>query len=205
MNASVMDDPIPISALQHYVFCPRQCAYIHTERIWQDNYLTAQGNLLHERVHGNEAETRGELRTERGVQVFSDQLGIFGQLDLLEVKASPYTLTPVEYKRGKPKIDDCDRVQSCAQALCLEEMRNVSIDRAALWYREVRKREWVPIDEALRRKTQEVIDATRELLGSGRIPKARYTKSCKACSLFDHCAPKQSDHSRAYLEELFAP
>ncbi|MGH8499443.1 MAG: CRISPR-associated protein Cas4, partial [Methylococcales bacterium] len=91
-----MDDPIPISALQHYVFCPRQCAYIHIERIWQDNYLTAQGNLLHERVHSNEAETRGVLRTERSVQVYSERLGIVGQLDLLEIR-SPDTLTPVEY------------------------------------------------------------------------------------------------------------
>ncbi|MGH8475025.1 MAG: CRISPR-associated protein Cas4 [Methylococcales bacterium] len=199
-----MDDPIPISALQHYVFCPRQCAYIHIERIWQDNYLTAQGNLLHERVHSNEAETRGVLRTERSVQVYSERLGIVGQLDLLEIR-SPDTLTPVEYKRGKPKIDDCDRVQLCAQAFCLEEMRNVSIDRAALWYWEVRKREWVPIDEGLRDKTREVIAATRTLLGSGKIPKARYTKACKACSLFDHCSPKQSDHSRAYLDQLFQP
>lgn len=200
-----MDDPIPISALQHFVFCPRQCALIHIERIWQDNYLTAQGNQLHERVHGSEAETRGNVRTERGVQVCSERLGIFGQLDLLEIKTSPYTLTPVEYKRGKPKVGDCDRVQLCAQAFCLEEMRGVSVDRAALWYWEVRKREWVPIDATLRQKTLEIIAATRELLSSGRIPKARYTKSCKACSLFDQCAPKQSDHSRAYLDQLFPP
>ncbi|MGR9108866.1 MAG: CRISPR-associated protein Cas4 [Gammaproteobacteria bacterium] len=200
-----MDDPIPISALQHFVFCPRQCAYIHIERIWQDNYLTAQGNLLHERVHGNEAESRGNLRTERGVQVFSDRLGIFGQLDLLEIKSTPYTLTPVEYKRGKPKVDDCDRVQLCAQVLCLEEMRGLAIDRAALWYWQFRKREWVPVDEALREKTLQIIKATRDLLESGKLPKARYTKACKACSLFDECAPKQSDHSRAYLDQLFLP
>ena len=137
-----MQDPIPISALQHYTFCPRQCAYIHIERIWQDNYLTALGNQLHERVHGNEAETRGKLRTERGVQVSSEKLGITGKLDLLEIKTSPYALTPVEYKRGKPKIDDCDRIQLCAQALCLEEMRSITIPRAAIWYWQVRKRDW---------------------------------------------------------------
>jgi CRISPR-associated exonuclease Cas4 len=198
-----MDAPIPISALQHYVFCPRQCAYIHTERVWQDNYLTAQGNLLHERVHGTEAESRGNLRTERGVQVLSERLGIFGQLDLLEIKTSPYTLTPVEYKRGKPKVDDCDRVQLCAQVLCLEDMRGIPIGRAALWYWQFRKREWVPIDDPLRQKTSEIIEETRVLLHSLKLPKALYTKACKACSLFEHCGPKQTDHSRRYLDELF--
>jgi len=200
-----MDDPIPISALQHYVFCPRQCALIHIERIWQDNYLTALGSQLHERVHGNEAETRANVRTERGVRVASEKYGIAGQLDLLEIKTSPYTLTPVEYKRGKPKTGDCDRVQLCAQVLCLEEMRQVSIERAALWYWQVRKREWILIDLALREHTLKVIESTTELLHQSQLPAAIYSKSCKACSLFDYCAPKQTDHSQAYVENLFTP
>ena len=120
-----MDNPIPISALQHYAFCPRQCAYIHIEQLWQDNFLTAKGNQLHARVHSNDAEQRGDLRTERGVQVYSAQYGLTGKLDLLEIKTDPEQLTPVEYKRGKPKRDDCDRIQLCAQVLCLEEMRGV--------------------------------------------------------------------------------
>ncbi len=200
-----MGDPITISALQHYVFCPRQCAYIHIEQLWQDNYLTALGNQLHERVHGRESETRGNLRTERSVQVCSEKLGIIGQLDLLEISVSPYKLTPVEYKRGKPKVDDCDRVQLCAQALCLEEMREITIDRAALWYWQVRKRDWIDIDDALRNKTLEVIDATRTLLESRKIPRAQYSKSCKACSFYDHCLPKQTDHSQSYVNQLFKP
>lgn len=199
-----MDDPIPISALQHYAFCPRQCAYIHIERVWQDNYLTALGNQLHERVHSDEAETRGNVRTERGVQVHSEKLGIVGKLDLLEIKQNPFQLIPVEYKRGKPKTNNCDRVQLCAQALCLEEMRTVTIGQAAIWYWQVRKRDWIDLDEGLRKQTGDTIEATSKLLASGRIPPARYSRSCRACSFFDDCGPKQHDHSKDYVNRLFS-
>jgi CRISPR-associated exonuclease Cas4 len=198
-----MDDTIPISALQHYAFCPRQCAYIHIERLWQDNFLTAKGNQLHERVHSNETEKRGNLKTERGVQVSSEQYGLVGQLDLLEIHSEPFQLTPVEYKRGKPKISDCDRIQLCAQVLCLEEMRNVSINRAALWYWQVRKREWIEIDESIRNITIDTIDAVHKLIESNSLPKAIYTASCKACSFFDSCQPRKSDQSARYVKELF--
>ena len=129
-----MEDSIPISALQHYLFCPRQCGYIHIEQRWQDNYLTATGSQLHERVHSDEKETRGRLKTERGVRVQSRVLGIHGQLDLLEIHQNPLRFTPVEYKKGKPKVEDFDRVQLCARAMCIEEMTDTNIDRAALWY-----------------------------------------------------------------------
>ena len=165
---------IMLSALQHYAFCPRQCAYIHIERLWQDNFFTAKGNQLHERVHSNETEKRGGLKTERGVQVYSDQYGLTGQLDLLEIQLDPFQLTPVEYKRGKPKINDCDRIQLCAQALCLEEMRDVSVNRAALWYWQVRKREWIKVDETLRSLTVKTIHATHKLLEGTVIPKASW-------------------------------
>jgi len=194
---------IPLSALQHFVFCPRQCAYIHIECAWEENYLTAQGNQLHERVHSDEFETRGPMRTERGVQVYSEQLGITGKLDLLEIGSNPFSLTPVEYKRGKPKASDCDRVQLCAQALCLEEMRDTRIARAALWYWQVRKREWIAIDEDLRLKTRQVISQTRDLLDSGLLPKAEYTTACKSCSFIDRCQPKLKDTSARHLEKMF--
>ena len=198
-----MDDPILISALQHYAFCPRQCAYIHIERLWQDNFLTAKGNQLHERVHSHEAEKRGNLKTERSVQVSSEQYGLVGQLDLLEIQSKPFQLTPVEYKRGKPKISDCDRIQLCAQVLCLEEMRNISINRAALWYWQVRKREWIEIDESIRNITIDTINAVHKLIDSNSLPKAIYTTSCKACSFFDICQPRKSDQSARYVKELF--
>jgi len=194
---------IALSALQHFVFCPRQCAYIHIECAWEENYLTAQGNQLHERVHSDEFETRGPMRTERGVQVYSEQLGITGKLDLLEIGSNPFSLTPVEYKRGKPKASDCDRVQLCAQALCLEEMRDTRIARAALWYWQVRKREWIAIDEDLRLKTRQVISQTRDLLDSGLLPKAEYTTACKSCSFIDRCQPKLKDISARHLEKMF--
>lgn len=198
-----MDDPIPISALQHYAFCPRQCAYIHIERLWQDNFLTAKGNQLHERVNSNESEKRGNIKTERSVQVSSDKYGLVGQLDLLEIQSEPFQLTPVEYKRGKPKINDCDRIQLCAQVLCLEEMRNVSIKSAALWYWQVRKREWIEIDESIRDLTIKTIDAVHNLIENKLLPKAVYSSSCKACSFFDICQPRKADQSAKYVKELF--
>lgn len=198
-----MDDPILISALQHYAFCPRQCAYIHIERLWQDNFLTAKGNQLHERVNSSESEKRGNIKTERSVQVASERYGLVGQLDLLEIQAETVSLTPVEYKRGKPKISDCDRIQLCAQVLCLEEMRNTTINRAALWYWQVRKREWIEIDESIRDLTVKAIDAVHKLIESKSLPKAVYTASCKACSFFDICQPRKSDQSVKYVKELF--
>ena len=200
----MIDDVIPISALQHFVFCPRQCAYIHLERVWESNYFTAKGDRLHERVHGHEIEKRRDVRTERGIQVNSEKLGIFGQLDLLEITSAPYTLTPVEYKLGKPKMSDCDRVQLCAQAMCLEEMCNVHISSAAIWYWKIRKRIRVELDQALRHTTEQTIRQTRELLlCSQKIPTAIYRKSCKFCSLIDHCQPTLKDSSAQYLERMF--
>lgn len=198
-----MDDPIPISALQHYAFCPRQCAYIHIERLWQDNFLTAKGNQLHERVNSNESEKRGNIKTERSVQVSSERYGLVGQLDLLEIESEPFKLTPIEYKRGIPKVNDCDRIQLCAQVLCLEEMRNVSINRAALWYWQVRKRDWIEIDESIRNLTIDTINAVHKLIQSNSLPKAIYTTSCKACSFFDICQPRKPDQSARYVKELF--
>ena len=197
------DQLVPISALQHFVFCPRQCAYIHTEMVWDANYLTALGDNLHERVHSNEIETRKNIRTERSVQVSSDKLGITGKLDLLEIGKTPFSLTPVEYKKGKPKVSDCDRVQLCAQVLCLEEMREVQIDRAAFWYWQVRKREWVNIDEQLRKTTVGTIKQTRDLLNSQMLPKAVYKTGCKSCSFIDRCQPRLKDTSARYLKQLF--
>jgi CRISPR-associated exonuclease Cas4 len=127
----LMDDSnnlVFISALQHYAYCPRQFALIHIEQAWEDNFHTAQGNLLHERVDSCEPEQRGNVRYERGVAVRSNGLHITGKLDLLEIEGKPPAkYFPVEYKRGKPKIEDWDKIQLCAQALCLEEMRETSI------------------------------------------------------------------------------
>ena len=198
-----MENSIPISALQHFAFCPRQCAYIHIEREWNDNYLTAKGSQLHQRVHSNEMETRGAIRSERGVQVCSEKLGVHGQLDLLEVDHSSGIITPVEYKKGKPKVQDFDRIQLCAQVLCLEEMTERRINKAAIWYWQIRRREWVDINDALRTSTLEIINSTKKLFATEKLPQAIYSPSCKACSFIDRCSPQHKDHSDSYVKEIF--
>lgn len=194
---------IPISALQHYAFCPRQCAYIHIEQAWVDNYLTAKGAQLHERVHGGDAETRSNVRSERGVQVCSEKLGVHGLLDLLEIERDSGSVMPIEYKKGKPKIDDCDRIQLCAQAMCLEEMTSCRIEKAAIWYWQVRRREWIDIDDTLRESTIATINETKKLFDTKKLPKAIYSKLCKSCSFFDKCSPQHKDHSNTYVEKIF--
>lgn len=197
---------IPLSALQHYAYCPRQCALIHLEQTWSENFWTAEGRLLHERVDAGESEQRGNIRTERSVNVISHRLKIMGKLDLLEIQGnSNKNYYPVEYKRGKPKIQDWDKVQLCAQVLCLEEMLSVEIKEAALWYWQVRHREKVAIDIKLRSNTKKIILNVHSMFNSGMTPKAVYGKYCQACSLVDLCGPKQlqNDNSKHYLEEIF--
>jgi CRISPR-associated exonuclease Cas4 len=202
------DQLILISALQHYAYCPRQFALIHIEQVWAENFYTAHGNLLHERVDSCEPEQRGNVRFERSVAVKSSQLRITGKLDLLEIEGKPAArYFPVEYKRGKPKIEDWDKIQLCAQALCLEEMREISIDEGALWYWKVRKREPVLFDEALRKTTLAAIEGAHKLLASGKTPSPTENKKrCRACSLADLCEPDtfRRDHSSVYIKELFS-
>lgn len=196
---------IPLSALQHYAFCPRQCALIHNEQLWAENWLTAQGQVLHQRVDRGEPETRKGIRYERGVLVSAESLGITGKLDLVEIDLPTGQMKPVEYKRGKPKQDNWDRVQLCAQGLCLEEMRNQPVRSGALWYWQTRHRNDVAFSEELRKQTRQVIADVRQLLTSGETPKAAYEKKCDACSLFDLCNPKLigSDRSVRYVDNLF--
>ncbi len=197
--------PIPLSALQHYAFCPRQCALIHNEQAWADNWHTAKGNILHERVDEGLPETRKGIRYERSVHVNAPQLRLVGILDLLEVDLVSKQLTPVEYKKGKTKTDNWDRIQLCAQALCLEEMRQTRINEGALWYWRSRRRERVMFDDTLREQTLAVIKQVAELFDSLAIPKAVYGKHCQSCSLVDLCNPRWTakDLSRNYIMSLF--
>lgn len=202
-----MDDLLPISALQHYAYCPRQFALIHVEQVWEENRYTAEGRLLHERVDSGVAEQRGAVRYERSVMLLSQQHGLTGKMDLLEIEGreSPKYF-PVEYKRGKPKIENWDKIQLCAQALCIEEMRNVTVEEGAIWYWEVRKREPVIIDAALREETLATIANAKALLSEGRTPPPVQDKSrCKACSLVELCEPDsfRKDRSASYINDLF--
>ncbi len=197
---------IPLSALQHYAFCPRQCALIHNEQAWAENYLTAQGKALHERVDSGEPETRKGVRFERAVHVSAEKLGISGVLDLVEVDTKTGRLNPVEYKRGKPKPDPMDEIQLCAQGLCLEEMTGQIVSEGALWYMQTRHRVPITFSDDLRAQTRATIAAVRELLNSGQTPPPNYGKRCKACSLVEICQPAligKRDQSAGYVEGLF--
>ena len=197
---------IPLSTLQHYAFCPRQCALIHNEQAWAENYLTAQGKALHERVDSGEPETRKGVRFERTVHVSAEKLGISGVLDLVEVETKTGRLKPVEYKRGKPKPNPMDEIQLCAQGLCLEEMTGQTVSEGALWYMQPRHRVPIVFSDDLRAQTLATIAAVRELLSSGQTPPPDYGKRCKACSLVEICQPKllrKRDRSVGYVAGLF--
>ena len=204
------DELIMISALQHYLFCRRQCALIHVEGAWIENYLTATGRQLHERVDRMGGETRKDIHLATALRLVSTRLGITGVADMVEFHrvenetengvcvASKLTGRegwwrpfPVEYKRGRPKEHRADEVQLCAQALCLEEMTGVSIPRGALFYGETRRRVDVCFDEELRRLTDVTIRNVRELISSGVTPPPEETKGCTSCSLFELCRPEE--------------
>ncbi|QPB85804.1 CRISPR-associated protein Cas4 [Pseudoalteromonas rubra] len=206
MHSDVADRrSVAISALQHYLFCPRQCALIHLEQVWQENFLTAHGRQLHERVDSGAPESRKGVRFERGITVNAPKLGLHGQLDLLEYHTKSSTYLPVEYKRGKPKATNVDKVQLCAQALCLEEMMATQVEVGALWYWQTRKRLEVEIDAALRAQTLALLEQIQNLFRQGRTPQPEYGKHCKSCSLYELCQPKlmQGDRSSAYVSAMF--
>ena len=196
---------IPLAALQHYAFCPRQCALIHNEQAWAENFLTAQGRVLHERMDGGEPETRKGVRFERSVHASAEKFGISGVLDMIEHELATGRLKPVEYKRGKPKVGLWDKIQLCAQALCLEEMTGKTVEEGALWYQQTRHREPVVFSGSLRQETLAVIEQVRSLLESGATPPPVYGKHCKACSLVEICQPQLMgmDRSVGYVTGLF--
>ena len=196
------DDLIQLSALQHLVFCARQCALIHIEQLCSENLVTAQGRIMHDKVDTANKESRRNVRIEYGVPMRSLRLGLIGKADVVEfhkIDDGKWVPFPVEYKRGKPKMDDCDKVQLCAQAICLEEMLNVEIPEGALFYGQTRRREDVIFDEKLRRETDETAKKVHELIDSGITPKAEYSAKCKKCSLLNLCLPKVNKKASSYL------
>jgi CRISPR-associated exonuclease Cas4 len=194
------EDLLPISALQHLLYCERQCALIHIERIWSENRYTAEGNILHERAHSHKDETRPGVRTERTLEVRSLSLGLAGQADVVEFHSNG-VVNVVEYKRGQPKKNDCDRVQLCAQALCLEEMMGIRIDAGALYYGTNKRRFEVIFDGELREKTRLAAQRLRTLLDVGETPQAFYEdKKCRRCSLLDDCLPSKAERSQSVKE-----
>lgn len=183
------DQLIPISALQHWLYCPRQYALIHVEQTWQENQFTAEGRILHEKAHQGTDETRGTVRITRSLPVASLTLGLTGQCDVVEFHANGSILT-VEYKRGKPKSHRADEVQLAAQAMCLEEMLETSIPHGLLFYGTNRRRINVAFDEPLRALVRSTLAEVRACFTSGKTPAADYLpRRCDACSLIDTCQP----------------
>jgi CRISPR-associated exonuclease Cas4 len=194
------DHLLPISALQHLLFCSRQCVLIHVERLWEENLLTAEGRIAHEKVDQGGAETRAGRKTVFGLPLRSLRLGLIGKADAVEFfrdASGKMAAFPVEHKRGRPKQKDCDRVQLCAQAMCLEEMLGVNVVEGARFYGTTRRREDVVFDGGLRRLTEETSTRLHELIGAGATPRAEYAKKCKSCSLIELCLPKVSSAGRS--------
>lgn len=197
------DQLLPISALQHLIFCERQCALIHIEQVWADNQFTSEGNLLHERTHEGPDESRPGVRITRGMPVRSFALGLSGQCDVVEFHAgsagaspalesaslSSSHVLPVEYKRGKPKAHAADEVQLCGQALCLEEMLRVHIERGMLYYGKRRRRTDVVFNSELRELTRDTAQRLHALITSRETPIAQREKKCESCSLVEICMP----------------
>jgi len=202
-------DPIPLSALQHAVYCLRQAALIHLERLWEENRFTAEGHVLHISADKmGERKVRG-VRRVMALSLAAKGLGIAGVADLVEFRPNadgtetPY---PVEYKRGKAKLHRADEVQLCAQALCLEEMTGQAVPEGALYYAETKRRIVVPFDGELRALTHKTIDDMRTVFSTLQTPPPIFrTDRCRACSLLDLCRPKTvGKPARRWREKMLA-
>ncbi|MBU8900237.1 CRISPR-associated protein Cas4 [Corallococcus sp. M34] len=189
------DTWVTLSALQHLLFCERQAALIHVERIWLEDLLTASGRLLHERVDLPGHDARRTSRVERAVLLGSDRLRVAGRADLVEYLRDATTPSgwrpyPVEVKHRRRKLLDADRVQLCAQALCLEEMHGVEVPEGAIFSGVEHRRHVVLFDAALRRLTEDSIERMHILLRTQSVPTAARAPKCDGCSLEPRCLPQ---------------
>jgi CRISPR-associated exonuclease Cas4 len=185
------DGLIPLSALQHQLFCPRQCALIHVEGLWAEDVATAEGRILHERADSGQSERRPRVHIARSLALRSARLGVSGKADVVEFHGAARQPYPVEYKRGKPKAHRADEVQLCAQAICLEEMFDRAVPEGALFYGTTHRRQVVAFDAALRDLTARIAAEAREMIAARRTPRPVATPACKRCSLHDLCQPER--------------
>lgn len=179
---------VPISALQHYVYCPRQCALIHLEQTYEENIYTLRGNRAHERVHDMGSETSRGRRVLRGVPLWSERLGLVGKSDVIEV-AEDGSLVPIEHKVGPRKERMADDVQVCAQALCIEEMTGRRVLRAAIYHHASKRRRDVDLTPDLRTTTERVARLVHEQFQMLHVPPPVADARCRKCSLLDACMP----------------
>ncbi|MDY0297834.1 MAG: CRISPR-associated protein Cas4 [Acidobacteriota bacterium] len=203
------EELLPISGLQHLVFCPRQCALIHLERFWVENQLTAEGRDMHQRVHSQVVSKSKNVVSESGISLYSLRLGLQGKADIVDFvyetrrRRNLVKVVPVEYKRGLPKRGLEDRIQLCAQAICLEEMTGIGISEGSIYYGRTRRHIRVEFTEALRSETESVAKHFHTLIASGRIPPPVLIPGCRSCSFFDYCMPaKISKSAVRYMRSI---
>ena len=213
------EDFLQLSGLQHFAFCRRQWALIHIENQWAENFRTIDGTIVHQNAHdAGFEESRSDRYITRGVSVYSSQLGVSGQCDVVEYhrgstgiplrgKEGLWQPYPVEYKRGSPREDTGDALQLCGQAMCLETMLCCEIPEGALFYGEIRRRAVVPFTGELRSQVRELLAQMHDLYRRGYTPKVKPSRSCGACSLKELCLPKLmknrsvADYLKAAMEE----
>lgn len=215
------EDFLLLSGIQHMAFCERQWALIHIEQAWAENVRTIEGKHLHERTDDPfEDETRNDIRVVRAMPLVSHKLGLRGVADVVEFyrvealegitlrlnkRKGSWRPYPVEYKRGRPKPDDRDAVQLCAQAIALEEMLKVSIDSGYLFYGQTRRRETIVINQSLRARVEELSAKMHKMMSEGITPKAQKGKHCTLCSLIEICQPNltsRKDSVKEYLARM---
>jgi CRISPR-associated exonuclease Cas4 len=202
------DDLLHIRGLQHLLYCKRRCALMFIEQLWEDNFFTAKGILMHEKVHNYKIGRKKNVIIERDIYVKSYALGLVGKSDIIEFHKSNdgnFVPFPVEYKSGKAKNDNTDRVQLCAQALSLEEMMKTKIPRGAIFYGKTRNRLDVEFSENLRNETISLSQEFHSLIDSGITPQPKYSKKCDNCSLNELCLPKicnDRNNVKNYLENV---
>lgn len=196
------DEFLALSGIQHFSFCRRQWALIHLEQAWAENVLTAEGDLMHRRAHDEKLrERRGDTILVRGLAVHSRILGLAGVCDVVEFHADDqghslagedglWRAVPIEYKHGCTKVSDADRLQLCAQAMCLEEMLACDVPSGCLYYGKTRSREQVVFDDALRKKVSMTAGDMHDLYSRRRTPKVKPFAACRSCSLAELCIPK---------------
>ncbi|NMB38880.1 MAG: CRISPR-associated protein Cas4 [Firmicutes bacterium] len=211
------EDYLQLSGIQHFAFCPRQWALIHVEQQWQDNILTFQGQELHQRTDDPTfSEKRGDLIITRAVPIASRSLGLNGIADVVEFhkveepgvklkgRSGYWQPTPVEYKLGNPKPTNCDILQLCAQAICLEETFQVTLEIGYIFYGRVRRRLDVNLSQELKDETYMVAQEMHRMFSLGKTPEPRVTKACNKCSLVDICIPQLSQRRtvKEYLQSV---
>ncbi len=199
------DDPIPLSALQHWAYCPRQCALIHLEQYFADNIHTARGQAVHQLVDEPGYEIKSGVRVERALPLWSDRLGLIGKADLVEFH-SDGSIFPVEFKHGPRREKHYDDIQLAAQAMCLEDMLNRPVPQGAIYHASSRRRRVVDFTPALRQSVIDTAEAIRAMLASGILPPPVNDARCRECSLKEACQPEalgEKARFKRLVEDLF--